>query len=329
LDLLKQFHDLFSKLFNEKIGYIGNGVCEVERINIVSVWTAGKALNINKSIDLEDEIIKEQYSDSNKNKIVKCLKQANVHIFDECHAVLCNTIKSIFNSIEPEYIFGMSGTPFRFDGTDLAVEGILGNKIVDISASELISKGFLAQPIIKFIAVPPIRGGSYQEIYKKAIVDNVVRNTLIVHHTKELIAKGYVPLVLFRQIKHGEILFDMLKEAGVKCEKLSGEDKLVNRERVKEALKTKEIECCLASSIFEQGIDVPIISALVNCGGLKANVATTQKIGRTIRKYPGKQYAAIIDFYDQSKHLKKHSIRRCEIYLSEPGFKVIKCKEMK
>ena len=48
-----------------------------------------------------------------------------------------------------------------------------------------------------------------------------------------------------------------------------------------------------------------------------------------IRQYPGKKQAAIIDFYDQIKFLKKHSIIRRDVYLSESGFKIILCKEMK
>lgn len=51
--------------------------------------------------------------------------------------------------------------------------------------------------------------------------------------------------------------------------------------------------------------------------------------GRVIRSSPNKTYAAIIDFYDQTKFLKKHSMIRYKTYTEEPGFIVHKSKEMK
>jgi superfamily II DNA or RNA helicase len=333
LDLLKQTHDLFSILFKEPIGYIGDGVCKIERINVASIWTIGSALNINKkNICTDDEIGCEEKVDlSQKEKILTLLKQTKVHIFDECHVVTCDTIQSIHKQIDPEHIYGFSGTPYRDDNTDLLINGILGKQIVDVSASELIDKKILAQPIIKFIAVPPISMplAQYQTVYKTYITDNAVRNMLIIQQTKELLEKKYTPLVLFKHIKHGQILFDSMIKAGIKCEMLYGNDSIKRRIEVKEMLIKGEIQAILASTIFDLGVDIPMLNALVLCGGGKSSIRALQRIGRVIRFFPGKKFAAIVDFYDQVKFLKKHSIIRSEIYSSEKGFRVIKCKEMK
>jgi superfamily II DNA or RNA helicase len=333
LDLLKQTHDLFSTLFKEKIGYIGDGVCKIERINIASIWTIGSALNISKKdICTDDEFDSEEKVDlTQKEKIIELLEKTKVHIFDECHVVTCNTIQSIHKKINPEHIYGFSGTPYRDDNTDLLINGILGEKIVDVSASELIAKGVLAQPIIKFVAVPHISMplAQYQTVYKLYISDSDIRNMIILQQTKELLDKKYTPLVLFKNIKHGETLFDMFVDAGIKCEILHGNDPLKRRTEVKEMLVKKTINVILASTIFDLGVDIPILNGLVLGGGGKSSIRALQRIGRVIRFYPGKKYAAVVDFYDQVKFLKKHSQIRAEIYSSEKGFKVIKCKEMK
>jgi superfamily II DNA or RNA helicase len=331
LDLLKQFHDLFSSLFNESIGYIGNGICNIERINIASVWTIGKSLNI-KDICLDDEFDHEEKFDTSQTyKILHLLQKTKVHFFDECHICTCNTIQSIYKKINPEYIYGFSGTPYRDDNTDLLINGILGEQIIDIPASELIEKKILAQPIIKYISIPPISMplAQYQTVYKTYITNNIIRNTIIVKQTKELLEKKYTPLVLFKQIKHGKILFDMMKEENIKCEMLYGDDSLDRRTEVKKMLLNKEINVILASTIFDLGVDIPMLSALILCGAGKSSVKALQRIGRLLRSFPGKQHVAIVDFYDQIKFLKKHSIIRYNIYSSERGFKVFKCKDMK
>lgn len=333
LDLLKQFHDLFSKLFKEPIGYIGDGVCKIERINIASIWTIGSALNISKKNIVKDdeEDYEEKFDVSQTTKILELLEKTKVHIFDECHVVTCDTIQSIHKKIDPEYIYGFSGTPYRDDNTDLLIHGILGEQIVDVTASELIDKGILAQPIIKFIAIPPVSMplAQYQTVYKSYVVDNAVRNSIILQQTKELLEKKYTPLVLFKQIRHGNTLLDMMQESGIKCEMLYGNDSLKRRTEVKELLLDKKIDVILASTIFDLGVDIPMLNSLILCGGGKSSIRALQRIGRVIRAFPGKKFSAIVDFYDQIKFLKKHSVIRYNIYSSEKGFKVIKCKEMK
>ena len=334
LDLLYQLHNLFSQLFDEKIGYIGNGICDPQRITIASIWTIGRALSIDpKKIVDDDASIEEKDVDENsRSKIIKMLNCAKVHILDECHVASTGTINEIYKNIDPEYIFGCSGTPFRDDNSDLLINGILGEQVIDVPASELIAKGLLAQPIIKFIAVPKmhlLNGNNYQSVYKDYIVENEIRNNLIVKQTQALLDKKYTPLVLFKQIKHGGILLEKFQAAGIKCAALCGEDDLEKRGDIKKMLINKEINVILASTIFDIGLDLKELNALVLCGGGKSSIRTLQRVGRAIRMTPGKKFAAVIDFWDQVKYLKGHSKIRQKIYESEKGFKVIKCKEMK
>ena len=81
LDLLNQFHEFFSKVFDEEIGYIGNGVCNIQRINVASVWTVGKALDIQlDDLTFDDEIDEEKFQESKKYKIISFLKDTKVHL---------------------------------------------------------------------------------------------------------------------------------------------------------------------------------------------------------------------------------------------------------
>lgn len=331
LDLLNQFHEFFSKVFDEEIGCIGNGTCNIQRINIASVWTVGKALDIQlDDLTFDDEINEEKFQESNKYKIISLLKETKVHLLDECHIATATTIRSIHKVIDPEYFYGLSGTPFREDNSDLLVEGILGPKLIDISASELIEKGVLAQPIIKFLEVPKEKiSGPYQTIYKNFIIENHVRNNLILENTMKLVDKGYKVLVLFKNIKHGKILSSLFTQNNIKFKILSGNDSLEKREEVKKSIYEGKIDVILASTIFDIGVDIKCLSALILAGGGKSYVKALQRIGRVIRSYPGKKFAAIIDFYDDIKYLKTHSVDRCKIYMTEDGFKVIPAPNMK
>lgn len=329
LDLLKQFHELFTSLFDEPVGFIGNGICNISRINIVSIWTISSALKIKTPLLNDDDNIDKELEPNQiqAQNILTMLNETKLHIFDESHVITTETIKQIFNKIDPEYIYGFSGTPFRDDGSDLLINSILGDQIIDVPASELILDGYLAQPIIKFVKVPKlfIEGGNtnYQSVYKSYIVENNVRNSLIIENTKELLTKNYQVLVLFKQLQHGKNLCKYFDDAQINYEYLSGNDSLDKRIKVKNNLLSHKSNLVLASSIFDIGIDISSLSALVLAGGGKSSIRTLQRVGRVIRKYKTKKHAAIVDFYDDVRFLKSHSKKRYQIYTSEVGFKLI------
>jgi superfamily II DNA or RNA helicase len=326
-DLLHQLHGFFKTVFKDhKIGKIGDGFCEIGDINVVSIWSIGQVFGLNKSNILteggetEEKIEPESYS-----KIRELLKSAKVHILDECHVAACNTIQTIIRNIKPEHLYGMSASPWRDDGADLLIEATLGHKIIDVSASDLISNGWLIKPYIKFIEVPRYEGvlnRNYQTIYKNYIVENDFRNAMVVKAAEKMVEGGYKPLVLFNSINHGKILHEMISKK-MNCTLLSGKDDMALRETAKDDIDSGKLQVLIASRIFDIGVDVPSLSGLVVAGSGKSSVRALQRIGRVIRPAPGKKRAVIADFLDNAEFLKKHSIARREIYETEKGFEII------
>lgn len=325
-DLLYQFHDFFCQAFSEPIGIIGDGKCEIHDINIASIWTIGQAIGMDKkSILLDSEDDEESVSKNKYVDILKMMKEAKVHIIDECHMSACETIQQVFKQTKAaEHIYGLSGSPWRDDGADLLIESVLGRYIVNISASYLIERGFLAQPLIRFRVVPPPLfpiEKVYPSVYKKYVVENDARNGLVLTAAQTTVEKGYQTLVLFNSLKHGRILYDLFKQH-MKCAILDGSNTKEEREQVKKDLLAHKIDCVLASKIFDIGVDIPSLSGLVIACGGKSTVKALQRVGRVIRKYPGKKFAVVIDFIDQAPFLENHSKIRYKIYKSEEGFDV-------
>lgn len=328
LDLLGQFYDLFSKIFDEPIGYIGDGKCEIHRINIASIWTIGRSLKGNKNIFIDDEIEKEvEPSKEQQYKIKKMLSTSHIHIFDESHVVTTDTIKSIYDCINPEKLYGFSGTPFRDDNSNLLIEGILGKQIVNVPAAELIAKNFLSKPYIKFVRVPKTyestNNNNYRVVYSEYIINNKIRNNIIIEETKKLLDKNYQTLVLFKNISHGKILSELLDNNNIPHEMLNGKNSLEERNEIKNKCLSGECKLVLASTIFDIGVDISSLSGLILVGGGKSSIRALQRIGRVIRKFDGKNKSAIVDFFDDVKFLKKHSKIRYKIYSSEDGFTIL------
>ncbi len=325
-DLLYQFKKYYESIFDEEIGIIGDGHFEIKDITIATIWSVGTALGLSGDAIVSDDFSdQEKALDSSKyEKIKDFLSSVKLVMLDECHMAACATIQELNKHINPEHIYGLSASPWRDDGADLLIEAILGSKIVEISSTSLIKEGYLVKPIIKFVRVPEYHHRlkkNYQSIYKTYMVDNEVRNNLVVSNTENLVNLGYRPLVLYNSVRHGNILHEMISKK-VPCALLSGKDKMEVREKAKEDIESGKIKTIIASKIFDQGVDVPVLSGLVVAGGGKSSVRALQRIGRVIRPYPGKKQAAVVDFIDQAHYVKKHSQARKEIYASEEGFDI-------
>jgi superfamily II DNA or RNA helicase len=87
-------------------------------------------------------------------------------------------------------------------------------------------------------------------------------------------------------------------------------------------MKKGKHRCIIASSIFDEGVDVRPLSALILAGSGKSQTRALQRIGRVIRSYEGKKDAIIIDFFDDIKYMRKHSQARRKMYKTEPKFEI-------
>jgi superfamily II DNA or RNA helicase len=81
----------------------------------------------------------------------------------------------------------------------------------------------------------------------------------------------------------------------------------------------------VASTIFDEGIDVRPLDALILAGAGKSPTRALQRIGRVIRKYTypdgrEKTNAYVYDFWDHLPYLTDHALERLKMYQSEPEF---------
>lgn len=322
-DLLYQFYDTFKDVLPEQIGIVGDGKCDVQKITICSIWTAASAFDLKVKYDDEwsPEII--SYNDSTKKKIRKMIEGARLAIMDEAHYAATETLQKIFKTSKKcRYFCGMSASNWRDDGADLLLESVCGPKIYSLPVKNLIERNFLVMPKILFYQVSPMKfpkSANYQTIYKNYIIENESRNYLIEQATRKLIAKGRKVLILVKNIKHGKIIQEMLGDISTFF--VNGELDGEQRGVVKNKFVSGEYQCLIASSVFDQGVDIPELDALILGGSGKSSIRALQRIGRVVRTCDGKKDAIVVDFMDDAKFLDKHSFLRAAIYKQE-GFVV-------
>lgn len=232
------------------------------------------------------------------------LKQFDLVIFDESHHLPAKSLYKIgINLKDSARVYGFSATPMDREDDNLKIEAVLGPIIYDISTTQLTQEGYLCPAEIIFHEVPEYKNPefNYQEMYDYYIINNLERNNMICNIAKECIGKT---LILVSRIEHGETILDMLKDYDVVF--INGQLKKIEREDVNH-------KYIIATTIYDEGIDISDIRNIIICSSGKSAIKTIQRVGRGLRKIVGKDKVIVHDFLDNCRWLYSHSHKRIKI----------------
>ena len=203
-----------------------------------------------------------------------------------------------------------------------------GEICYSFKAREAIDAGYLTEPFVAtvdpgFVELPnEDEYSKYIDSYRDGIVEHDRRNRLIAEIAQGTADLWGVPtLILVQWAMHGRNIRMALRSAGVKCEFVCGTDSTDKRLAVMEALRDGRLNCAISTTIFDEGVNIPEIGALILAGGGKARHKVVQRIGRGLRVVPGKDYLAVVDFWDghSPKYLLGHSRSRLRA-VQDAGF---------
>ena len=247
------------------------------------------------------------------------LKQFGGVIFDECHHAQSSENRKLLRScIGASIRIGLSGTPFVDNKLKNAyVQSQLGQIIYEVPAAQLIERGLLAKPIIRFIeyASDPVVG-DYATVYDNGIMYNANRNKLIIKLAKVLKGKT---LILFLRIPHGDFLYENLKSYhGNDVMLCHGSTDKSERAKMFDAFNSASQSVLIASSIVDEGIDFDLgLHNLIIASGTKSEIKTIQRLGRALR-INDTMKVSVFDFWDDAHDiLLRHSRERKKIWEDE------------
>ena len=267
-----------------------------------------------------------------KEELTDILEDIEALFFDEIHHAASASYTNLLEHIDHIYHrYGGTGTFVRPDGRTLDMWGVLSTVLYTYSPERGIAEGYLTPIEVFEHELPGVAKKNYQKEFelnyggefKKDKNDNVIlvkRNKIFLNKIHEIISKIEKPeaqilILVSRKEKTGEVIRDFLKEQGVKCSYISGDDE---KDIVNQALKdfnAKKIRILIGSKVIGEGVDVRSTDALILATGGKSDIAVNQAVGRLIRLYAGKKIGHLHDFhFKDTCYQGKHWELRREIY---------------
>jgi len=275
-----------------------------------------------------------------KSQVRDVIKNCNALIIDEAHLAAVVTEEIGNQAKNAYYRLGLSATPFRTDNQEIRIEGTLGGKVCEVSASDLVERGYLVPPKIFVVNIDTVEPGqTYHEVYNLNIVNCWERNFRIKQFAEAMKKRGTPTLILVERMEHGNILEGMIEDAvfvpgGDKGEIDPSDEEKNYRRRMLNAVENNEI-VLIATQWANVGVDAPKISCLILAGTNSSPVTTYQQVGRVLRCVGkdvedsiknGKPEAIIIDFASSHKNLRSHVNMRKKVYKNERAWKMFELK---
>jgi len=277
--LLNQWQERIHHFLGYEVGIIGRGKWKVKNVTIAMIPT----LHLNQS------------------KVRKLRKRFGVVIIDECHHIPAYTWISNIIHLGANNIYGCSATPKRKD--DLQKLMYLGvGPIRHIVHDATIVRAGSIMPV-KVIAIRTNFQGwvintkiGFNKMMPSLVTDSE-RNSLIIREISK--NSEHRQLVLSDRLQHLNILEHLLeKQPKIKVKKVIGETPPKQRQLIFQELTDGEINVILASSVADEGLDIPSLDRLHLCFPTANPERTMQQVGRIRRISENKKDALVFDYFD-------------------------------
>ena len=257
---------------------------------------------------------------------------------DESKHFPTNLYKSCFKSGFPQFMFGFDATPFKDfdDERNDELSAIFGNESITIDRSEIGESLCEARVVLsdstdanledrinantekligirkRFMRIPEgeLRAMClWQSIIDIGIVNNRARNLQVVRWAKT--HPGEQVLALVPSVTLGEQLEAQIPNSLCVHSKLGAK----KRKAAMESFRAGDLKCMIATSLADEGLDLPNAKVLILVSGGRSSQKTVQRTARVLRSHHSKDGAIIYDFKDTFHPLAaKHATLRQAIY---------------
>lgn len=308
-ELLYQARARFQKrlgLSDDEVGIVGDGI-----------WSPGSLITV-ATVDTLEARINEQYCQD-------LVQSTEVLFIDEAHHVGSETWYTVATLCPAMYRFGLSGTPLdRTDGANLRLIAATGDIIVNVPTKFLVENDILAKADIIFdtVSSPTIpKKSKYPTVYKQGVVENEELLTKVIDWTKAFRELGLSTLILVEEISQGKLIDDMLWSNTdgmfIPHQFIYGEETTEVRQKALEDFGERRLPVLIASTILDEGVDVPTIDTMILAGSRKSKIRTLQRLGRGLRG----DKLIVVEFANYThKYLLEHTIQRLDDYRAEDCF---------
>lgn len=229
----------------------------------------------------------------------------DVVIVDEFHHAAAASYQALLNHLKPVELLGLTATPERSDG--LPVLHWFDNRIAaELRLWDAIDQHRLTPFAYFGIAdeldlreIPWRRGRGYDE----SALTNVITSTdvwaryVLKHFADQFGDPPEVRALGFCVgVDHARYMARVFNQHGVPAVAITSDTKEDERKRALRDLERGDVRVVFSVDLFNEGVDVPTVDALLLLRPTESPLVFLQQLGRGLRKAKGKAVCTVLDF---------------------------------
>jgi superfamily II DNA or RNA helicase len=261
------------------------------------------------------------------------LNSYDVIMVDECHQAGSKELSNLMSkATDVKYRFGFTGSLGKSKTNHMVIKGLFGPVSKVTTTKKLIEDGHLSKIEIMCLVLqypPEIKSLFSSKVeYPKEVEfitsyerrNKFIRNLALSLEGNTLILYNFVE-------KHGEVLYDLIKEkAGDRpVHFIHGGVESEERDEVRAIIEGSSNSITVASlGTMSVGVNVKRLHNVILAHPTKSAIRIIQSIGRGLRLADGKTHLSLYDISDKlsksktkSNHTYRHFIERLSIYSQE------------
>jgi superfamily II DNA or RNA helicase/HKD family nuclease len=233
----------------------------------------------------------------------------DVVIIDEFHHAAASSYERLLEHVQPRELLALTATPERSDGLPIlhwfddriAAELRLWDAIDQHRLTPFAYFGVADQLDLR--EVPWSRGRGYDI---EGLTQLITANDVWAHHVLKQfddrigIGEGRV-LAFCVSVDHARYMARVFTEYGVKATAVWGDTPSDERREALDDLAAGRLQVLFSVDLFNEGVDVPAVDALLMLRPTDSPVLFIQQLGRGLRKSPQKSVCTVLDFVGQHR----------------------------
>lgn len=234
----------------------------------------------------------------------------DVVIVDEFHHAAAASYQRLLDHVRPKELLGLTATPERSDGQPI-LQWFDGRIAAELRLWDAIDQHRLTPFAYYGIAddldlrkIPWKRGTGYDvdELTNLITATDVWARRVLHEFSDHLGRTDRVRALGFcASVAHAQYMARVFKAHGVAAVAVSGTTPDDERQRALEDLAAGRTNVVFSVDLFNEGIDVPSVDALLMLRPTESPLLFMQQLGRGLRRSPGKTICTVLDFVGQHR----------------------------
>lgn len=229
----------------------------------------------------------------------------DVIVVDEFHHAAAATYRRLLDHFTPRELLGLTATPERADGIDVAEEFFGGRtaaemRLWDALEAELLSPfhyfGIADNVDLRHVSWK--RGGYDHTELENVFTGNDARSRIILKQLEDKVADVHRMRALgfCVGVRHAQYMADTFNEAGIPARAVSGETPADERAQALRDLRQRNVNILFAADLYNEGLDLPEIDTVLFLRPTESSTIFLQQLGRGLRASPDKAVLTALDF---------------------------------